>query len=429
MKQVIFDIKRLGAIRDSSMTLSPMMIFSGESGLGKSYAAFLVHYLYYVLLDPSRFLNFFLEQGYDFSEIYKKKESGKVILSIPVQEVLDWLNKDAVSYIGYLVGHQNLDGDVNIKLPIQEKSFDFVFAQTIEGLEGQEELYDKIDLNNYSYSIISTQSNPNAAPYGALVRAYLRGLIFGDMSSITDTYLLPPSRGSLMEIDERPNFQSGMYEEFFNLKALLNKPQEAPSTLNKALVECNARVNNGELEREGGKYLYHMRNGATIPLTAAASSIKELSPLSLLINKFPVKGVSILFEEPEAHLHPSRQVKLSDLLSCIISAGGHLQVTTHSDYLIKRLNNLMKLSLLKDKISSSDFEKLLNDFQIKEEYLLAVSNVHAYLLEEQADGSSRIIAQEVGKDSSIPFESFYSVIEDDLELTSRIEEIMDNLES
>ena len=89
----------------------------------------------------------------------------------------------------------------------------------------------------------------------------------------------------------------------------------------------------------------------------------------------------------------------------------------------------MKLSLLKDKISPSDFEKLLNDFQIKEEYLLAVSNVRAYLLEEQSDGSSRIIVQEVGKDNSIPFESFYSVIEDDLELTSRIEEIMDSLES
>lgn len=429
MQQVIFDIKRLGAIRDSSITLSPMMIFSGESGLGKSYAAFLVHYLYYVLLDSDRFLNFFLEQGYDFNEIYKKKESGKVILSISAQEVLDWLNKDAVSYIGYLVGHQNIDGDINIKLPIQEKSFDFIFTQTLEGLEGQEELYDKVVLKDYSYSVVSTRNIPTPIPYAALIKAYFRELIFGDMNNITKTFLLPPSRGSLMEVSERPIFQSGMYEEFFDMKALLNKPQESVSPLNQALIECNARVNNGELKREGEKYLYHMRNGATIPLTAAASSIKELSPLSLLINKFPVKGVSILFEEPEAHLHPSRQVKLADLLACIISAGGHLQVTTHSDYLIKRLNNLMKLSLLKDKISPSEFKKLLNAFKIKEEYLLAVSNVHAYLLEEQSDGSSRIIAQEVGKDSSIPFESFYSVIEDDLELTSRIEEIMDRLES
>lgn len=411
------------------MTLSPMMIFSGESGLGKSYASFLVHYLYYVLLDSDRFLTFFLEQGYDFNEIYKKRESGKVILSVPVQDVLDWLNKDAVAYIGYLVGSQNLDGDVNIKLPIQEKTFDFIFTQTLEGLEGQEELYDKLVFKNYVYRVVSTLNIPTPIPYVTLIKAYFQDLVFGDMNNITKTFLLPPSRGSLMEVSERPTFQSGMYEEFFDMKALLNKPQESVSPLNQALIECNARVNNGELKREGEKYLYHMRNGATIPLTAAASSIKELSPLSLLINKFPVKGVSILFEEPEAHLHPSRQVKLADLLACIISAGGHLQVTTHSDYLIKRLNNLMKLSLLKDKISPSDFEKLLNDFQIKEEYLLAVSNVRAYLLEEQSDGSSRIIAQEVGKDNSIPFESFYSVIEDDLELTSRIEEIMDSLES
>lgn len=411
------------------MTLSPMMIFSGESGLGKSYAAFLVHYLYYVLLDSDRFLNFFLEQGYDFNEIYKKRESGKVILSVPVQDVLDWLNKDAVAYIGYLVGYQNLDGDVNIKLPIQEKTFDFIFTQTLEGLEGQEELYDKLVFKDYVYRVVSTRNIPTPIPYAILIKAYFRDLVFGDMNNITKTFLLPPSRGSLMEVSERPTFQSGMYEEFFDMKALLNKPQESVSPLNQALIECNARVNNGELKREGEKYLYHMRNGATIPLTAAASFIKELSPLSLLINKFPVKGVSILFEEPEAHLHPSRQVKLADLLACIISAGGHLQVTTHSDYLIKRLNNLMKLSLLKDKISPSDFEKLLNDFQIKEEYLLAVSNVRAYLLEEQSDGSSRIIVQEVGKDNSIPFESFYSVIEDDLELTSRIEEFMDSLES
>lgn len=405
------------------------MVFSGESGLGKSYAAFLVHYLYYVLLDSDRFLNFFLEQGYDFNEIYKKRESGKVILSVPVQDVLDWLNKDAVAYIGYLVGYQNLDGDVNIKLPIQEKTFDFIFTQTLEGLEGQEELYDKFVFKDYVYRVVSTRNIPTPIPYATLIKAYFRDLVFGDMNNITKTFLLPPSRGSLMEVSERPTFQSGMYEEFFDMKALLNKPQESVSPLNQALIECNARVNNGELKREGEKYLYHMRNGATIPLTAAASSIKELSPLSLLINKFSVKGVSILFEEPEAHLHPSRQVKLADLLACIISAGGHLQVTTHSDYLIKRLNNLMKLSLLKDKISPSDFEKLLNDFQIKEEYLLAVSNVRAYLLEEQSDGSSRIIAQEVGKDNSIPFESFYSVIEDDLELTSRIEEITDSLES
>lgn len=48
MKSVKIYIKELGAIRDSELYVKPFMIFSGESGLGKSYAAFLVHYLYVI---------------------------------------------------------------------------------------------------------------------------------------------------------------------------------------------------------------------------------------------------------------------------------------------------------------------------------------------------------------------------------------------
>ena len=50
MKSVKINIKKLGAIRDSELYIKPLMIFSGESGLGKSYAAFLVHYFYVILL-------------------------------------------------------------------------------------------------------------------------------------------------------------------------------------------------------------------------------------------------------------------------------------------------------------------------------------------------------------------------------------------
>ena len=43
MKSVKINIKRLGAIRDSELYIKPLMIFSGESGLGKSCALFLCH--------------------------------------------------------------------------------------------------------------------------------------------------------------------------------------------------------------------------------------------------------------------------------------------------------------------------------------------------------------------------------------------------
>ena len=68
MKPVIFQIKKLGAVRDSKIELRPFMVFSGESGLGKSYVAFLVHYLY-TLLTSYRLNSFFIENKSNLSKI------------------------------------------------------------------------------------------------------------------------------------------------------------------------------------------------------------------------------------------------------------------------------------------------------------------------------------------------------------------------
>ena len=37
MNKVTFNINQLGAIKDSKIEMKPFMLFSGESGLGKSY--------------------------------------------------------------------------------------------------------------------------------------------------------------------------------------------------------------------------------------------------------------------------------------------------------------------------------------------------------------------------------------------------------
>ena len=39
MKSIIIHINRLGAVINSTIELKPLLIFSGESGLGKSYVA------------------------------------------------------------------------------------------------------------------------------------------------------------------------------------------------------------------------------------------------------------------------------------------------------------------------------------------------------------------------------------------------------
>ena len=41
MERITITIHRLGAIKDSVIEMKPIMVFSGESGLGKSYVAML----------------------------------------------------------------------------------------------------------------------------------------------------------------------------------------------------------------------------------------------------------------------------------------------------------------------------------------------------------------------------------------------------
>ena len=399
------------------------MIFSGESGLGKSYAAFLVHYLY-VLLLTQRMNSFFSEQNIDFNKLLDKRKEGDLLLEIQVKDLMNWVNKDAITYIGYLVGNNKLTGEVSFEIPYPNDTIRFEYGEEIIGLDNHEEVYHKIKTNDFVYRILAGAYNSTTTPFVDLVRAELASKIFDSHLSLHRTYLMPPSRGALMELAERPAFRSGMYHEFFDFKADLARPLPNPPALSPELENALYKVNAGSLKQVDGQMMYYTEKGIEIPLTAAASSIKEMAPFTLFLHKFSAADSSILLEEPEAHLHPQRQIKVADLLACAVKQGCHLQVTTHSDYLIKRLNNLIKLHLLKEKSNNSeDYKQLLDKWQIKESYLINPAHTVAYLLVCKEDGTSSIVKQDITIDNEIPFESFYQVIEEDIELSREINKL------
>lgn len=415
MKTVRFHIKRLGAIKDSTVELAPLMVFSGESGLGKSYVAFLVHYIY-VLLTERRLTRFFTEKGYDLKELLKEKKPNELILRVSVSELVSWINKDAITYIGYLLGHNNFIGEVEVELPFKKDFLIFIYDEEIVGLDNNEEVFYKIMLEGFVYRM-QTDTETDSTPFVALIRAVLLNNIFGDYAYLRKTYLMPPSRGALIELNERPAFSSGMYEEFFDFKMDLNRPLKATLKIDEVLLQFLSEVNVGDVQQVEGRLIYYTNN-VEMPVTAAASSIKELAPLTLLLKKFPTNGMSILFEEPEAHLHPERQVKVADLIGCAIHKDCHMQITTHSDYFIKRLNNLIMLYQLKNK-SSELYDKISNKWKIQEACLIDPQKVGAYLLVRCQNGSSRIVKQEIGEEG-IPFESFYQVIDNDISMSREL---------
>ena len=81
-----------------------------------------------------------------------------------------------------------------------------------------------------------------------------------------------------------------------------------------------------------------------IPLHLASSSARGLSDLYFFLRHVAEKNHLLIVDEPESHLDTANQIRLARLLARCVRAGLKVLITTHSDYLIKEINNLVMLS-------------------------------------------------------------------------------------
>ena len=83
--------------------------------------------------------------------------------------------------------------------------------------------------------------------------------------------------------------------------------------------------------------------GFAIPLHLASSSVRGLSDFYFFLRHVARRDHIIIIDEPESHLDTANQILLARLLARLVRGGLKVLLTTHSDYLIKELNNLIML--------------------------------------------------------------------------------------
>ena len=160
-----------------------------------------------------------------------------------------------------------------------------------------------------------------------------------------------------------------------------------------------------------------------IPISAAASSVKELAPLlRLLLVAEYLDDYSILFEEPEAHVHPKNQDVLADLIARLHRRGMQFQITTHSDYLLSRFNQLIRFGKMWQ-ANKSRFELFCKDNHIASDLYLLPDEVAAYYFCESADGSVSIKNQDTS--DGIPFTTFHDIVTRQERVDDQIESMME----
>lgn len=94
---------------------------------------------------------------------------------------------------------------------------------------------------------------------------------------------------------------------------------------------------------ETPEFVYRLRReGKDIRLAQASSMVSELAPVVLFLRGVVQSGDMLAIEEPEAHLHPAAQTKMAATVARLVRAGVRVVVTTHSDWFLQEIGNLIR---------------------------------------------------------------------------------------
>ena len=81
-----------------------------------------------------------------------------------------------------------------------------------------------------------------------------------------------------------------------------------------------------------------------LPLMRASSMVSELAPVVLYLRHVVRPGDLLIIEEPESHLHPAIQAAFARELARAVRAGVRIVMTTHSEWFLEQIGNLVRLS-------------------------------------------------------------------------------------
>ena len=119
------------------------------------------------------------------------------------------------------------------------------------------------------------------------------------------------------------------------------------SDIEKVLLEGSIRVDRGGFTDY--PRIEYIPNGwkKSLPLKNASATVSELAPVVMFLRECVAKTDLLIVEEPEAHLHPALQVALTRILAMLVKSDVRVLLTTHSEWILDELSNIVIRSRLK----------------------------------------------------------------------------------
>ena len=119
-------------------------------------------------------------------------------------------------------------------------------------------------------------------------------------------------------------------------------------------------------------------------LMHASSMVSELAPVVLYLRYVVRPGDVLIIEEPESHMHPAMQVEFIRHLASAVRTGVRIILTTHSEWVLDELANLVRLSDL-----SNESRKGI----VREELALSRDEVGVWLFEPKQSPKGSVVGE------------------------------------
>ncbi|ELS4795310.1 AAA family ATPase [Vibrio alginolyticus] len=215
------------------------------------------------------------------------------------------------------------------------------------------------------------------------------------------------SVGSL-EIDpsDKKRLIGDLFEKLYTIKSRLPIPvsmnvrdvrdiaktKETQSTISQRhpdVIDMLDKINGGEFIIDDNEIKFlQSENKQAFTISSTSSSIKSIFLIDLIIRHKLDPNEIILIDEPELNLHPDNQRLMARLLVRLINAGVKVLITTHSDFLIREINNSIAL---KNDFESKD--SFIEKYELSESDILDGTRVSAYSVSDKGKVSEMTVGK------------------------------------